>query len=209
MGTIERKEREKLRRREEIIDAAEVVIFSKGYENATMDDVAREAELSKGTLYLYFSSKEELYFAIVKRGVSILESLFVEVLAMETSGLCKISKIGENFIKFYSEHEDYYKAMMDHQSEIKDLEHLTPTECELCNSQFKIKGIMIEVLKQGMIDKSINENIDPEKTALLLWAQTVGVLQMAKLKPFVLQQYKMTKDDFIQAHFEMIVTAIT
>ena len=56
MGIAERKEREKLQRRNDIIDAAERLFFQHGFETPTMDDVAREAELSKGTLYLYFKS---------------------------------------------------------------------------------------------------------------------------------------------------------
>ena len=59
MGIAERKEREKLQRRKDIIDAAEKVFFYRGFESATMDEIAEKVELSKGTLYLYFKSKEE------------------------------------------------------------------------------------------------------------------------------------------------------
>ena len=61
MGIAERKEREKEQRRKAILDAAEKVFFEKGLKYSTMDDVAEEAELSKGTLYLYFKNKEELF----------------------------------------------------------------------------------------------------------------------------------------------------
>ena len=67
MGIAERKEREKQQRREEIVQAAEEVFFSKGFEKSTMDDVAEKAELSKGTLYLYFKSKEELLIGIIEQ----------------------------------------------------------------------------------------------------------------------------------------------
>ena len=69
MGITERREREKEQRHNDIIDAAEKVFFSRGLEHATMDNVAVEAELSKGTLYLYFKSKEELYLAILLRSL--------------------------------------------------------------------------------------------------------------------------------------------
>jgi len=58
MGTAERKEREKIRRRNDIIGAAERVFFSKSRALATMDDVAEEAELSKGNEPSPFSSKQ-------------------------------------------------------------------------------------------------------------------------------------------------------
>ena len=62
MGSSERKEKEKEIRRKDILDAAERIFFTKGYRSATMDDVAKEAEYSKRTVYVYFSSKEQIYF---------------------------------------------------------------------------------------------------------------------------------------------------
>ena len=59
MGIQERKEREKERRRQQIMVAAKRVFSNKGFNKATMEDIAQEAELSPGTLYLYFKNKEE------------------------------------------------------------------------------------------------------------------------------------------------------
>ncbi len=69
MGITERKEREKQRRKEDIINSAEGVFFSKGFESATMDDIAEKVELSKGTLYLYFKSKEDLHLAVALKAI--------------------------------------------------------------------------------------------------------------------------------------------
>ena len=60
MGILERKERERERRRQQIIVAAKKVFSEKGFNKATMDDIAGEAELSPGTLYLYFKNKEDI-----------------------------------------------------------------------------------------------------------------------------------------------------
>ena len=56
MGIQERKEREKERRRQQIIVAAKRVFSAKGFSKATMEDIAREVELSPGTLYIYFKN---------------------------------------------------------------------------------------------------------------------------------------------------------
>ena len=60
---ISRREREKLARRRGILTAARKVFGARGYEGATLDEVAREAEFAKGTLYSYFDSKAELFAA--------------------------------------------------------------------------------------------------------------------------------------------------
>jgi len=76
MGIQERKEREKERRRQQIMVAAKRVFSDKGFNKATMEDIAQEAELSPGTLYLYFKNKEELYASLSLR---ILQYLLIRV----------------------------------------------------------------------------------------------------------------------------------
>ncbi len=67
MGIQERKERERERRRQQIMVAAKRVFTEKGFTKSTMEDIASEAELSPGTLYLYFKNKDELYASLTLR----------------------------------------------------------------------------------------------------------------------------------------------
>ena len=67
MGIKERKAREREMRRQQIMVAAKRVFTQRGYEKSTMEDIAREAELSPGTIYLYFKSKDELYASLCLR----------------------------------------------------------------------------------------------------------------------------------------------
>jgi AcrR family transcriptional regulator len=61
-----RREKERSRRRKQILTAARSVFSRKGYHNATLDDIARKAELGKGTIYWYFSGKGELFMAVLR-----------------------------------------------------------------------------------------------------------------------------------------------
>ena len=76
MGIHERKEREKERRRQQIMVAAKRVFSIKGFGRATMEDIANEAELSPGTLYLYFKSKDDLCASLSLR---VLEYFFLRM----------------------------------------------------------------------------------------------------------------------------------
>jgi AcrR family transcriptional regulator len=73
MGIQERKRRERKQRRLEIMNAARKVFSTNGFTKTTMEDIAREAELSPGTLYLYFKNKDELYASL---SVEVLENLY-------------------------------------------------------------------------------------------------------------------------------------
>jgi len=62
----ERRKREKRQREETILQAAEEIIRQDGFVNLSMDKIAEKAELSKGTLYLYFENKQQLLIGIIK-----------------------------------------------------------------------------------------------------------------------------------------------
>ena len=182
MGIAERKEREKEKRRNDIIDAAERVFFSKGIVAATMDDVAEEAELSKGTLYLYFKSKEELYFSINSRGLRIMDSLFKEAVEKEKTGLDKVRAIGRAYFRFSEEYADYFNALLYYEaSEIKQVgDDSVLGECS--DIGFQSMQILIDAIQTGIKDGSIHPDNDPEKTAVLLWGMTSGLIQLVALK---------------------------
>lgn len=182
MGTAERREREKEQRRQDIIHAAENVFFSKGFDSATMDDVAAEAELSKGTLYLYFKSKEEIYMAIVLRAMQILRGMFQDAVKKEPNGLCKVKGIGEAYIRFNKEYPNYYKSLLYFSALEVDESTIAGTELKAFIENKDVMDVFITVIEEGIKDGSIRADIDPRKTALLLWGETSGVLQLFTLK---------------------------
>ena len=168
MGTTERRERDRERRRGEIIDAAERVFFSKGHEQSTVDDIADEAELSKGTIYLYFDSKEEILYEIVYRGHKILTMLFKEAVTSSATGIDRVAAIGKAYTRFFSEYNGYFEAMLNYHGEHK-------IASEDVNPMFVLTG----AISSGIEDGTIRADLDPLKTGLMLWGQTFGSLRVA------------------------------
>ncbi|MBK7103760.1 MAG: TetR/AcrR family transcriptional regulator [Ignavibacteriae bacterium] len=209
MGISERKEREKLQRRQEIILAAEKVFFSKGFANTTMDDIAAEAELSKGTLYLYFKSKEELFKVFVKRGISKQLEMFIEFTKNQPNGLLKVKAIGEAYIKFYYDFPNYYNALMFEETQkVREIE--TDSEDEnILKIKMETNKILVETIIEGMNDGSIRKDLDPEKTALILWGESLGVLQLVTLKGDILcNKMSCTSEELISYFFEFTYNAL-
>ena len=205
MGITERKEREKERRRNEIIDAAERIFFTKGKALATMDDVAEEAELSKGTLYLYFKSKEDLYLAINLRGMKILYDLFADAIKTPKTGLEKVYGIGKAYLQFFTAYPDYYNALMYFDSQDMKIEelHSKISECNIPGQD--ALEILIEALKIGIKDETIRSDIEPVRTAAILWGVTSGIIQLVSTKGDHLQDdHGINKDDLIESVFDFI-----
>ena len=66
MGVAERREREKQARVDLILTSARELFDKKGFEHVSMADVAAEAEVAKGTVYIYFQSKQEILYSILE-----------------------------------------------------------------------------------------------------------------------------------------------
>jgi len=209
MGIIERRRREKERRRNDIIDAAEAVFFSKGMENATMDDVAEKAELSKGTLYIYFQSKEDLYLAITKRGLDILTAMFEKASAKAAMGIEKIYAIGQAYRNFAKKHTEYFQAMAYFDLRVKEITEESPNARASIEQGEKVLTICAQAIQQGIADRSIRSDIDPKKAAIILWGQTNGILQLmlnkGKHMKSMLDGFGFrTPDEIIDYGFQMI-----
>jgi AcrR family transcriptional regulator len=80
-GPVPARQRRKEARPQELLDAALALFVEKGFAAARTDEVAARAGVSKGTLYLYYPSKEELFKAVVRHNLSSLIAEGIETLA--------------------------------------------------------------------------------------------------------------------------------
>lgn len=72
---LTRKEREKSTRQQEILKAARELFIKKGYHDTTLEEIARHAEFGKGTIYNYFTNKDELFFGIISQLIEEIAQL--------------------------------------------------------------------------------------------------------------------------------------
>ncbi len=183
MGTADRKEREREQRIMEILDAAERVITKKGYRSVTMDDIAAEAELSKGTLYLYFKSKEGIFMGLDWRASTILGERFQKVVDANDTGLNRVRGIGEAYFIFIDDFPVYYQIMTytEHlPEEISKALEEEPLYEKCCEQEGKTLGILSQAIISGHEDGSIDKSVDPLQTSILLWAISNGVITLYK-----------------------------
>lgn len=177
MGTTERKEQIKKIRQADILNAAEKVFFSKGINNATMDEVAAAAEYSKRTIYTYFISKEQIYDAIISRAYQILNSLFAEAFQKKSpaNGLEKVLLMGETYLDFIRSHPKHFEAMAYYYNRDEDL--ASTDEYKIANYREGNRGsdLLIECIREGMNDGSIFKELDPVSTAFVLYGNINGI----------------------------------
>jgi len=209
MGIIERKEREKEKRRKDILDAAERVFFRQGVEKATMDDVAQEAELSKATLYLYFSSKEEIYFAIYLRGQDKLFSMIDKATKAVGNTREKLSRYMSIVVNFQKKYPNYFEAFFYFLTRGVQL-----SDDNVYLKQHKETGRAflnnwIRLIQKGQDEGFIRANLNAIPVGAILWMQLIGFL---KIYPVLLKglkkQYPVTEENLINDYFELILSGM-
>lgn len=208
MGIVERKEREKMQRRDEIIDAAENVFFSKGFEKATMDDIADRAELSKGTLYLYFKSKEDLHMAVAHKAILLLNTITEAVRKVRGDAMEKLLHMGRACIQFSNSHPDHMKAIMSLEGfELQSISYTAKDMKDLILKESPV-GMVIRIVEQGVAEKLIRDDIPPMLIAHTLWMQVLSVIRFVIMKKSLLEVLDLSPPQVYESHFELVLNGI-
>jgi TetR/AcrR family transcriptional regulator len=204
MSTISRREREKLQRRIDIVKAAESLFSEKGFRGTTMQEISERVELSKGTIYLYFKSKEELYLSVCVKGVAEFgEDL--EAAASGAGGLEDIIKaVYMAYIRHSLEKPAIFRVLRDTFIEQvrQNLSHETIEE---------ISGIIRNwlELESGLIEEGIEhgvfrKDLDPYGFSLTAWRMSTGLIELALLKePGVAQHEEL--DRYFEQSIDLLV----
>lgn len=93
-------------RRAEILDAARKVCAARGYHDMTVDEIAHAAGVAKGTVYLYFRSKHEIYWAM-------LENILTQLHEQVRAELAKPGTIEERLRRFIATKMAYFEAHLE------------------------------------------------------------------------------------------------
>lgn len=213
MGALERKEREKLTRKIEIVKAAERVFFEKGFENSTMDDIAKEAEFTKKTLYSYFKSKDELYFEIMLGAFNVLNELLDKTLKEnnERSETEKIEIIGRVFIEFSRKHFGYFKAIADYEN--KEFDFQIDDDNSIIKKCYIAGQHSIEVLNNcilcGIKSGEFIDNIDSYSICLMLWSSLTGYIGLiSKKEKYIKAYFDKTTDSLMEDGIKILLRGI-
>jgi AcrR family transcriptional regulator len=182
----ERRLEEKERRRAEILDAAEAVCSVVGWDDMTMDQVARKARLSRALLYVYFKDKQDLLFGLCERALGILGQRFTEAVSRQKRGFEQMLAIGRAYVAFSQEFPVYFEVVARCEVLTPDPE-LETNEVAVLHRGDQARELMVSVIERGMRDGSIRQDVgDPKVVSTVLWGFMHGVLQLASTKANVL-----------------------
>lgn len=171
----------KIDKQERIINAAMKEFVKSGYDKASTNEIVKDAQISKGSLFNYFSNKKDLYLFLIEYAVKIIEQIYDEIDMNERDIFKRISQVG--FIKLNIQKK--YPLVFDFLKSLRDEEAL-----EVKADTDQITGNMLDNglkrIYQNIDWSKLREDVDPEKAIHILNWTMVGFaeLQIAKIETF-------------------------
>lgn len=170
-------------KRQLILDTATRLFASRPFHEVRLDDIAAEASLGKGTLYVYFSSKEDIYLELIRAGfAAMVHHVDLETAESSESAWQQITSIIRGLISFGTMYPDLYRVMRSG--------GLTPEDPQLLQTRARLTSLIESALRRGIKSGEMKDP-HPELTAQFIPAFVRGALLFppANLTPSRLEKH--------------------
>ena len=183
------------RRKEQIMSAALSVVVAKGYDQSRMDDIVEKSQLSKGAIYWYYKSKEEVYLSLVDYWFLQYSSGVVDTLQQQESASDQLKALFGFFIEQFDKNPAAFKLLV----EFWRLAGLNPDfNAKLQQIYSDFLEYIIEIIKVGVANGEF-KNVEPRITALSILINIEGInwFTLFDKSGVEAQEYIDTISDFI------------
>jgi AcrR family transcriptional regulator len=209
MGTQTRKAIERKNKELKIIASAEKIIFIENRSDFTMQDIAKDIDMSVGSLYSYFKNKSEIIAAICQKGLDILIEMEEKTNNANQTGYEQFIGTIKTFISFAEKHNKYFFLVEEFFSKYSHDDILSQSvyvkELEAKNK--KSSDYLYQAILKGIKDKTINAINDPDKISLTLGLLTKSLLYkilyinyQKRLQKF----YKLSAKEIINIYLQLL-----
>ena len=191
-NSLNRKERDRLLRRSDILRASEHVFAQKGYNKATMQDIAREAQYATGTVYLYFKDKESLYFSLLEEKISGMMSVIKEKTAKVKDAREKLNIWIYESLAFSESNQDFFHIFISETSKFR-----WAIDRKIVGSSLMLERMnyLADIIRKAQKDKVIRSDFKAEYVADIFTAiLSTVIVGMLKEKSSHLEKLKKISD---------------
>jgi AcrR family transcriptional regulator len=160
-------------RRRSIIDAACHVFGENGFELATVDAIAEAAGVAKGTVYLYYPSKQAIYDAAFASGMADIEKLIGERLAQAGSARAAIAAFVTVRSEYFQQHPDFFRVYV---AEIARQVATSPESRGACQLALDRQTRALQKVMEKAVAAGEVRDVDPEAATLAVFDMSKGLI---------------------------------
>ncbi len=193
--------------RSNILSAAKALFHEKGIAQTTVDDIAKKADYSKSTIYVYFTSKDDIYNHLLLEHMQLYKEIIVKALRESPNFPGGHFAICNAMARFYETNPLYFDGIL---GEIE----LPQNESEsvlvqIYNVGEEINEVIEEYIKKSVATYNISLKTTPLQVSFTLWANISGIITLANRKEAYIQKAMgISKEQFMQDGFVMLLKTI-
>jgi AcrR family transcriptional regulator len=177
--STQRRARERARRKEEILQAARAAFAEVGYRRTTVEEVAERAEIGKGTIYLYFQSKDAIRAELLLQALAELQGQLETAIASAAAGRPdqQLRAMAQAYLDFAQNTPDYFRLLNAYDRGDFEQGIAAQQRERLLEASNHALELVTHTIADGMA-RGLFASEDPRKMAAVLWGTMNGALSL-------------------------------
>jgi AcrR family transcriptional regulator len=178
LGLEERRKRERENRKNAILKAARKLFFEKGFRQVTVENIARKAEFSKGSIYLYFNSKEEIYSQILLNDIDKFHNRVADILQGPSSACEALIRVAEIYVDFFLNDRELFRMLMNFMLYNNDMNLPEDINNHIIKTTNRTISIIEQVFKYGIEKGEFPPDINLRMNRNAIWGLLNGIISL-------------------------------
>jgi AcrR family transcriptional regulator len=178
VGLLERRGKEKDNRKRLILKSARTLFFKKGFNKVTVDEIAKSSELGKGSIYLYFNSKEEIYAQILLNDIDNFNSQVSALLEKESSSSDLLSQFSYIYIDFFINDGELFRILMTYMLHPAKMNLTEKLNSQILQANARSIDVIGKILQLGIDSNEFSAEINLKQNQNSFWGLLNGIISL-------------------------------
>jgi AcrR family transcriptional regulator len=178
LSSAERRKKEKENRKNAILKTARKLFFDKGFKSVTIDNIAAKAGLSKGSIYLCFDSKEEIYFQVLIADNIETYKKNSYYLEKEATASELLLEYAQNYVDSFLGNNELFRILMTFMLHSDQMNLTEEQNRELIRTTNDNIQVVSELLQKGINTGEFSAPINFRQTQIAIWGLLNGVIAL-------------------------------
>jgi AcrR family transcriptional regulator len=173
-----RRLKEKEQRRRAILKASQQLFFKKGYQSVSVESIARKARISKGTVYLYFHSKEEIYARILMNDIEMFHEKLFDIIDESGTAADMLLQFSDFYIDFFLNDRELFRILMTFMLRADNLNFSGEMNKHLIRAVNRSVEMVDRILEHGFKSGEFYNKKDFMKGRNVVWGLLNGIISL-------------------------------
>lgn len=195
--------------RAQILTAAGELFSKQGFDKTTMDEIAKAADYSKATLYVYFKSKDDIINHLTHQSMTMLYTYVHEALLDITDFFACYKKLCYALVKYQAEYPLYFDIALSPINIDLDNPETPPIFKSIYETGEAINSEVKLFLIRGIELNYIKSDLPILPTIFWLWGSLAGIIKInAQKNAYIAQDISLHENEFLDYSFKLLLNSI-